>query len=151
MSDDTATTIDEAAITEAAEKWIPHLEEAQKMGLNFRQITGGVLRDGDRIGVDIDFVGEQGFDGGGLEDDKFFDQLMLACWLLCEEPDQISQAIAGGEKATSLALRRWQTEHMFSIRAEVTAMKAFLARWIEHRLEMAVVFAEEGEEESGEK
>ena len=147
MDDDTTTKPDEAAITAAAERWLPHLEEAQKMGLNFRQITGGVLRDGDRIGVDIDFVGEQGFDGGGMDDDKFFDQLMLACWLLCDDPDHISHAIVNGEEATEKALRRWQAEHVISIRAEVVAMKAFLARWIEHRLEMAVVFAEEGDDE----
>lgn len=126
------------------EKIDPLVKAAAELGICLRPITGLMLRLGDQFGVDINAVGEvkAEADGDPAEpSDEYYDQLMLAVWILSEDEDVLADLVAdGGPKATARAHARWKMKYLTSVATEAVVMKAFIARWYEMRIEMARVY-----------
>jgi hypothetical protein len=129
-------------LQESLEKLSPYLEAAEAHGMRLRPITGLMLRLGDQFGVDIDAVGEVGQDAAteGDPPDEYYDQLAMAVWVLAENEETLVDAAAGGHTVAERAFLRWKLAHFTSHEAEASAMRAFVARWFEHRLEMARLY-----------
>lgn len=122
----------------------PYIDDAAGLGLVFRELNGVAVRLGEDAGVDLNAVGEIGFDDpDSMPDEEFYDNTMMACWVLCEVPEVIIEALAEGGKAPEMAFRSWMMNHLTSVKAECVAMKAFLARWVEYRIELERVFGSE--------
>lgn len=132
--------ISDEALAACAEKIKPYLEAAAAFGIAPRPITGLMLRLGESLGVDIGAVGQVS-DAEG-DPNAYYDDIMKAVWVLSENDDVLS-ACALGEKSVESALLAWKLKHLVSQKAETAAMRAFVGRWIEHRLEMAHVFGVE--------
>ena len=145
MSDTPSTpTITDADIAAASVKILPYLTEAAEHGIALRPITGLMLRLGDQFGVDINAVGEVTYQTADKAEDEeleiYYDQLMLAVWVLAEKDAILTDCAAEGGKSPERAYMRWKLSHLNSLAAEAAAMRAFIGRWIEHRLEMARVY-----------
>lgn len=118
----------------------PYVAAAAEAGMNFRVINGLMVRIGENLDIDIDAIGSQTYrakDDDGVSDDAFYDDFMRACWLLCEDEEALLDAEEGGPKSVKRAFRRWQLKTLKTPAIEHLAMKAFIARWFEWRLESA--------------
>lgn len=136
-AEDTTATIE--AIAATRERVAPYIHAAKKLGMDFRSINGLMIRTGERLGIDLDAIGGQTFDAkdnDDLPDDEFYDDVMRACWLLCEDAEVLID-LEGDQSAVTKAFRRWQFAHLKGQAADFAAMQAFLARWFEWRLESA--------------
>lgn len=117
-----------------------YLASAEAHGIVLRPITGLMLRLGDQFGIDIDAVGSVRSDDDGAPADEYYDQLSRAVWLLAEDAETLVRVAAEGRAAADAAFLRWRLQHFTSLEAEAAAMRAFVARWFEHRLEMARLY-----------
>lgn len=136
------------AIEATRERVTPYITAAAEAGMHFRTITGLMVRLGESLGIDIDAIGSQTFgakDDDGIPDDKFYDEMMKACWLLCADESALIDAEEEGGKAVQRAFRAWQLKTFTTTEVEFLAMKAFLARWFEWRLESAEALASKSE------
>lgn len=123
----------------AAEAIAPVLEEAVALGLSFRTITGLTVKRAKRLGVDMDEIGLAS--ESTLSDEIYQEHVMLASWLLCAEEAEISDAI---ERADAPAVcERWQAENVTTLAHEKVIYRAFMARWLEYRVEMVRLFGDE--------
>jgi len=140
----TPTTTDPAPVgdlTEALEKLHPYYEQALKHGIVLRPITGLMLRLGDMFGVDIDAVGEETTENPESKgDNEFYDALTRAVWVLAEKEEILVEVAAAGLLPANAALLRWKLKHFTCLEAEAGAMRAFVARWFEHRVEMTKLY-----------
>ena len=125
-----------------AEKFEVYLAAARELGLDLRPITGYMLRCGDQFGIDLNAVGEvadeKEEERQSVED--YYDELMRAVWLLCEDQQTLIDLTGAESAAIDRAFARWAMAHLTTLPIEAAAMKAFVARWYEHRLEMARVY-----------
>lgn len=131
----------EADIAAAREKIARYLAESTHLGLSLtvRPITGQVMRLAGQIGLDLDALGRA--DDESQSDEAYFDHFTLAFWLLAAPIDRVSHVILGSlghqtpqEEAAEFALR-----HLTSLPLERAALRAFIARWLEYRIEMAIL------------
>lgn len=140
----TTEKISDEALAACAEKIKPYLEAAAAFGIAPRPITGLALRIGHDLGLDIGAVG--GVTEAEGNPDGYYEDVMKAVWILSDDEETIANCVLG-EISTARTLLRWKQKHLTCQKAESAAMKAFVGRWIEHRLEMANVYGIEAETE----
>lgn len=138
MNPPTLATTDEG-LADALAKLEPYLERAREFGIDLRPITGLMLRLGDQFGIDLDAVGAVRQEGADQVPESYYDEMTRAIWLLAEREEVLAE-VAGDEKAFAAALLRWKLKFFKTMEAEAAAMKGFIARWYEHRLEMARLY-----------
>lgn len=138
----TTEKISDEALAACAEKIKPYLDAALAYDIAPRPITGLMLRLGEQLGVDIGAVG--GVTEADGDADAYYDDVMKAVWVLSEKDETITACVLG-ELSTESVLLKWKLQYLTSQKAEKAAMRAFVGRWIEHRLEMAQVFGVDGE------
>lgn len=114
----------------------PYLDEAITLGLNFRPITGLTVKRATRLGIDLDELGKAA--DSSLPDDVYHDHVMLVSWLLCAPEDEIAAATYNENEQT--VAEAWQAAHVTTISREAAAMRAFMCRWLEYRVELDRVF-----------
>lgn len=137
----TTSPLDEG-LTAALDKLTPYLDAAKAHGIELRPITGLMLRLGDQFGIDLDAV------GAVRQEDaesyavplEYYDELSKAVWLLAEDESVLADVAGGDREDVDSAARVWQLQHFKTMDAEAAAMRAFIARWYEHRLEMARLY-----------
>jgi|GEM_PF-2883791 len=142
----TETTLEQAAL-DAQVILAPHLEKALEYGINPRAITGSMLQLAAKLEIDIEAVGMVTEELTDQPADEFCDDLFEVVWFLCENPETLV-SLKGDAKAINDASEIWRLKHLTSIAAEAAAMRAFVARWTEHRLQMAIVFGNSDSEET---
>jgi len=149
MSDDDIPEDDTPSPSTSAVETIlsPVLAAAEDMGLALRPITGNDIRRAEKLGIDLDELGVDPGEGDAIPDGLYYDQVTTACWLLAADPSEIRVALANG--TADVEVDAWRDECLSSIQKEKTAIEAFMARWLEYRVEMERVFGEE-EEDDGE-
>lgn len=119
----------------------PVLVEAEGLGLCLRPITGLVDRRARKLGVDLDALGNA--EENGMDDLVYYDQMMVAIWLIGAEEEEIAAALEAGTGAK--AAEAWYAKRLTSLAHERAAMRAFMARWLEYRVELDRLFGN-GEE-----
>lgn len=128
----------DAEITAAREKIAAHLQQCQTAGVSLRPITGQVIRLASRIGLDLEALGR---DIDAIEDQAYFDQVILAAWLLTEDLACVVETCHDA-KAADLARQEadlWALGNLDSIEREGAVLRAFVARWLEYRVEMQIL------------
>lgn len=126
----------------------PVLAAAANVGISLRPITGNDIRRAATLGIDLDELGTDPGEGDDIPDDAYYDQVTTACWLLAADPAEIRVAMANA--TTEIEVEAWRDECLVSIEKEKTAIEAFMARWLEYRVEMERVFGEEEDETDAE-
>lgn len=114
----------------------PVLQEAEAMGLNFRPINGLVEKRARKLGIDLDELGA-GADGH-LDDQTYYDHLIVACWLIGAAEDVVRRAMAEGLAHDEAEV--WWAAAAPTVRHEHAAMRALIGRWAEYRIEMERLF-----------
>lgn len=137
-----APTVSQEDFRGVQEKITPYLEAAERHGVALREITGSALDLGDRLGIDINAVGEQGLspDLDEMPAEDYYRQFMRAVWVLSDDLDRLVDAADADEGTIAKAHLRWRTKTLTSIEIEKVLMQAFVARWMEHRVAMVAAF-----------
>lgn len=128
----------EEQLSEARARIASYLEDAGTQGINLRPITGQTLRLASQAGLDIERLGS---DIDEMDDGDYYDQVVQAAWMLSAEPKQvvsICQACSYHADLEALASEaaEWALTALGTIEREHALVRAFIARWLEYRIEM---------------
>lgn len=119
----------------------PYLDQAREHGLEFREMVGLTVKRATRLGIDVDALGQ--VEDGSLDDEIYYEQTMTVAWLLAAPEEAIASAIRAGNVPGEV--EKWQSESLPSLALEAIAMRCFMARWLEYRVEMDRVFSKSDE------
>lgn len=120
----------------------PAILAAAEKGISLRPITGKDIRRAEKLGIDLDELGTDPGEADTIPEGDYYDQVMTACWLLAADVAEIRVSLANGTHEAEI--EAWKDENLLSIHHEKASIEAFMARWLEYRVEMETVFGEEG-------
>lgn len=127
----------EADIAAARAKIESYLKESLEHGIALRPINGQAMRLASRVGLDLDALGRA--DDEAQSDEDYFDQCTVAFWLLGAPLDEVLASIDVEPEGVRLAACGWSMRHLPSLAHERAALRAFVARWLEYRVEMQIL------------
>lgn len=128
--------LSESDIASAREKIAAYLADAQSHGIALRPITGQIIRLAARAELDLEQLGA---DIDEIDDEVYFESVTLAAWMLCEDPAAVIAAVAEGPDVARNEAQLWAMGHLDTIEREGAAMRCFIARWLEYRVEMQIL------------
>lgn len=128
----------EAEIAAAREKIAGYLEEAAANGIRLRAITGQVMRLAGQAGIDLEALGG---DIDGIDDEAYYEQVVRAAWLLMADESRVVEECLKGAEDNEIAHEAslWALRELDSIEKEGAVLRAFIARWLEYRIEMQIL------------
>lgn len=124
----------ESEIAEAREKIRGYLDAAKSEGIDLRPITGQTLRLASQAKLDLERLGS---DIDEIDDDAYFDQIVQAGCLLAAPVEDVVPICMAGDLVTASVI--WSLENLSSIAKEQALVRAFIARWLEYRVEMQIL------------
>jgi len=128
----------DADVAAAREKIRAYLAESETSGITLRPITGQILRLASQIGLDLEALGRA--DDDDQSDEDYFEKVMMAVWILSADIETVvyvcgsKDPLTPRDEAAGHALK-----HLPTLAQERAALRAFIARWLEYRIELQIL------------
>jgi len=114
-----------------------YLKKSVESGINLRPITGQTIRLARQVGIDLERLGQ---DIDEIDDDVYFDQVMQAGWLLSAPTQEVAETcMSGAVGSVPRIVATWSLKNLPTVAQENALMRAFIARWLEYRVEMQIL------------
>ena len=127
----------DADIAAARDRIAAYVADSAAAGITLRPITGQVIRLAAGAGIDLERLGG---DIDEIPDEEYYDQIVRVGWLLSAPlPDVVAVCQAGSATALAREASLWALETAGTVEQEGALMRAFIARWLEYRVEMQIL------------
>jgi hypothetical protein len=128
----------DADVAAAREKIRAYLAESEASGINLRPITGQILRLSSMVGLDLEALGRA--DDDDQSDEDYFEEVMLAVWILSAGIETVVYVCGSGDRSNARdEASGYALKHLPTLAQERAALRAFIARWLEYRIELQIL------------